>query len=71
MTTYSDVLTKNMLIEWLAGVPDDAPIALKLTDSLELDFIAVSPDGQERILRMGVFGHVDDEQDPETNEQEH
>jgi hypothetical protein len=68
MTIYSDVLTKSILLTWLAGVADDAPIALKLTDSLELDFIVVSPDGQERILRMGVFGHVDDEQDPETNE---
>jgi hypothetical protein len=29
MTTYSDVLTKGMLIEWLEGVPDNAPIALQ------------------------------------------
>ena len=71
MTTYSDVLTKSMLIEWLAGVPDDAPIALKINDSLELDFSVVSANGQERILRMGVISHHDDEQDPETNEQKH
>jgi hypothetical protein len=71
MTIYSDVLTKSMLIEWLAGVPDDAPIALQINDSLELDFIVVSHNGQERILRMGVISHHDDEQDPETNEQKH
>jgi hypothetical protein len=35
MTTYSDVLTKSMLIEWLAGVADDAPIALKINDALD------------------------------------
>jgi hypothetical protein len=68
MTIYSDVLTKRMLIEWLEGVLDDAPIALKINDSLELLFIVASPNGQERILQMGVISHVDDEQiDPETN----
>ena len=68
MTIYSDVLTKSMLIEWLAGVSDDAPIALKINDALELLFTVVSPNGQERILKMGVISHVDDEQiDPEMN----
>lgn len=71
MTIYSDVLIKSMLIEWLAGVPDDAPIALQINDSLELDFIVTDANGQDRILRMGVISHHDDEQDPETNEQKH
>jgi hypothetical protein len=69
MTIYSDVLTKSMLLTWLEDVLDDAPIALKINDSLELLFIVVSPDGQERILQMGVISHVDDEQDAETNSQ--
>lgn len=68
MTIYSDVLTKSILLTWLEDVSDDAPIALKINDSLELLFIVVSPNGQERILLMGVISHVDDEQiDPETN----
>ena len=71
MTIYSDVLTKGILLAWLEDVLDDAPIALKINDSLELLFIVVSPYGQERILKMGVISHVYDEQDPETNEQEH
>ena len=71
MTIYSDVLTKSILLTWLEDALDVAPIALKINDSLELLFIVVSPNGQERILKMGVISHVDDEQDPETNEQEH
>ena len=68
MTTYSDVLTKSMLIEWLAGVPDDAPIALKINDSLELDFSVVSANGQDRILRVGVILPDKGTQiEPETN----
>jgi hypothetical protein len=71
MIIYSDVLTKSILLTWLDGVLDDAPIALKINDSLELLFIVVS-NGQERTLKMGVISHVDDEQvDPETNEQQH
>ena len=67
MTIYCDVLTKSILLTWLDDLLDDAPIALKINDALELLFIVVSANGQERILKMGVISHVDDEQDPETN----
>ena len=45
MTIYCDVLTKSILLTWLDDLLDDAPIALKINDALELLFIVVSPNG--------------------------
>ena len=61
MTTYSDALTKSMLIEWLGDLPDDAVIALEINERAQLDFIVTDTNGQDRILRIGVFGPYDDE----------
>jgi hypothetical protein len=64
-----DTLTKGILIKWLEGVPDDTNIALEINEFGQLDFIAVSANGQERILRVGVIPPDEREQtDPETNE---
>lgn len=44
-------------------------IALEINESAQLDFIITAPNGQDRILRVGVFGPNDDEQtDREPNE---
>jgi hypothetical protein len=68
MTMRQDVLTKGLLIAWLVDLPDDTVIALEINESAQLDFIITAPNGQDRILRVGVFGAGDDEQiDPETN----
>jgi hypothetical protein len=68
MTIRQDALTKALLIAWLADLPDDTVIALEINDSLALDFIITAPNGQDRILRVGVFGpNNDEETDPEMN----
>jgi hypothetical protein len=70
MTVHQDTLTKGLLVEWLADLPDDANIALEINENAQLDFIVTAPEGQDRILRVGVFGPGDDEQiNPETNAQ--
>jgi hypothetical protein len=69
MTIYQDALTKGLLTAWLADLPDDTVIALEINESAQLDFIITDVNGQDRILRVGVFGPYDDEQaDPETND---
>lgn len=69
MTIHQDALTKGLLIVWLADLPDDTVIALEINESAQLDFIVTAPNGQDRILRIGVFGASNDEHtDPETNE---
>ena len=68
MAASNDTLTKGTLIWWLTDVPDDANIALQITDSLELEFIVVAANGQERTLRVGVILPDKDAQiGPETN----
>ena len=57
-----DVLTKGWLIKWLADVPDDTNIALEINEYGQLDFIVTAPNGQDRILRVGVLGADDSEQ---------
>jgi hypothetical protein len=65
-----DVLTKGWLIKWLGDVPDDTNIALEINEYGQLDFIVTAPNGQDRILRVGVLGALSGEQiDPEMNEQ--
>ena len=64
-----DTFTKGVLSKWLEGVPDDTGIALEIREFGQLDFIVTSPDGKDRILRVGVLGASSGEQiDPETNE---
>lgn len=63
-----DILTKGLLIAWLADIPDDTVIALEINESAQLDFIITAPNGQDRVLRVGVLGPADREQTgPETN----
>ena len=70
MPDNQDTLTKGWLIKWLEGVPDDTGIALEINEFGQLDFIVTAPNGQDRILRVGVLGADDGEQvDRETNEQ--
>lgn len=54
MSASNDTFTKGVLIEWLAGVPHNANIALEINEFGQLDFIVVDANGQERILRVGV-----------------
>lgn len=69
MPDNQDTLTKRVLIKWLAGVPDDTNIALEINEFGQLDFIVTAPNGQDRILRVGVLGAADGGQlDPETND---
>jgi hypothetical protein len=69
MTIHQDALTKGLLIAWLANLPDDTVIALEINESAQLDFIVTDTNGQDRILRVGVFGPNDDEQtDAEKND---
>jgi hypothetical protein len=70
MTIDQDAITKGLLLAWLGDLPDDTVIALEINECAQLDFIVTDPNGQDRILRVGVFGPYDDDQaDPETNEQ--
>jgi hypothetical protein len=62
MTVTQDTLTKGLLIAWLADLPDDTVIALEITESAQLDFIVTDVNGQDRLLRVGVFGAADEEQ---------
>ena len=56
------------MIKWLAGVPNDANIALEINEFGQLEFIVIAANGQERTLRVGVIGAGEGEQtDPETN----
>jgi hypothetical protein len=69
MTMTNDVLTKGMLLAWLGDLPNETNIALEIKQDAQLDFIVTDVNGQDRILRIGVFGPYDDEQtDPDTNE---
>ena len=70
MTITNDVLTKGILLAWLGDLPNDTNIALEINESAQLDFIVTDTNGQDRILRVGVFGpHDGDQADPETNQQ--
>ena len=64
----AEEFTKGVLIKWLEGVPDDTNIALEIHEFGQLDFIVTDPNGQDRVLRVGVLGSAGGEQiDPETN----
>jgi len=67
MTGSKDTLTKTVLIGSLADVPDDPNIALEINDSLELEFIVVSANGQERILSCVILPDKREQIDTETN----
>ena len=70
MSASNDAFTKGVLIEWLGDVPDDTNIALEINEFGQLDFIVTAPNGQDRILRVGVIPPDEGKQiDPETNEQ--
>lgn len=57
-----DVLTKGVLTEWLVDLPDETNIALEINEFGQLDFIAMAPDGQDRVLRIGVLGSAEGEE---------
>jgi hypothetical protein len=62
MTIRQDAITKGLLLAWLGDLPDDTVIALEVKEDAQLDFIVTDVNGQDRILRVGVFGPYDDEQ---------
>ena len=62
-----DLMTKDVFMQWLAGVPDDANLWLEMGEDFgQLYFIALSANGQQHTLTIGVVFPIE-QIDPETN----